>query len=100
MIVPAYQAADSLGLCLDALNAQTVARDLYEVIVVDDGSTDGTGEIAQQAGAQVITQPNAGPPRSAERRRRGGARRSVALHRCRLCAGVRLDRGLGRAVRR
>jgi lipopolysaccharide/colanic/teichoic acid biosynthesis glycosyltransferase/GT2 family glycosyltransferase len=61
VIVPAYQAADSLGLCLDALNAQTVARDLYEVIVVDDGSTDGTGEIAQQAGARVIAQRNAGP---------------------------------------
>ena len=61
VIVPACQAAGSLGVCLDALNAQTVARDLYEVIVVDDGSTDDTGEIAQQAGARVITQRNAGP---------------------------------------
>jgi lipopolysaccharide/colanic/teichoic acid biosynthesis glycosyltransferase/glycosyltransferase involved in cell wall biosynthesis len=60
VIVPAYQAATPLGLCLDALNAQTVARDLYEVIVVDDGSTDSTSEIARRVGAQVIVQPNAG----------------------------------------
>ena len=33
----------------------------YEVIVVDDGSTDGTPRMAAAMGAQVISQANAGP---------------------------------------
>ncbi len=61
VIVPAYNAASTIGVCLDALSRQTVPSDLYEVIVVDDGSTDGTAEIARRCGARVISQPNAGP---------------------------------------
>ena len=70
MIVPAYQAAGTIGLCLAALAAQTVPPDRYEVIVVDDGSTDGTAALARRAGAQVIDQPHAG---AAAARNRGAA---------------------------
>jgi lipopolysaccharide/colanic/teichoic acid biosynthesis glycosyltransferase/GT2 family glycosyltransferase len=61
VIIPAYNAEDTLEDCLTALEAQSVARERYEIIVVDDGSTDSTAEIAAQRGVQLIRQPNAGP---------------------------------------
>ena len=62
VIVPAYQAADIIAACVTALAQQTVPRDRYEVLVVDDGSTDGTAAAAQAAGAdRVLTIAHQGP---------------------------------------
>jgi len=60
VIVPAYQAAETLPACLSALAGQTISPSDYEVIVVDDGSTDNTADVARAAGVTVITQPHAG----------------------------------------
>jgi lipopolysaccharide/colanic/teichoic acid biosynthesis glycosyltransferase/glycosyltransferase involved in cell wall biosynthesis len=70
VVVPAYNAARTLPLCLRALEGQDFPSHLYEVIVVDDGSTDDTVAIARAAGVQVIAQPHAGP---AAARNRGAA---------------------------
>lgn len=61
VVIPAYNAERFIGDALDSVMAQTF-RDV-EVIVVDDGSTDGTGEIVRSYGEPVrlVDQANAGP---------------------------------------
>src|SRR5262245_46690597 len=46
IIVPTYNRKDLLGETLDSLAQQTYPSDRFEVIIVDDGSTDGTEAIA------------------------------------------------------
>ena len=55
VIVPAYNEAATLGETVASLLGQTVSP--AEIIVVDDGSTDGTGEIARGLGATVLRPP-------------------------------------------
>jgi glycosyltransferase involved in cell wall biosynthesis len=59
VVIPLYNDAASIGKVLDALEIQTDAPP-FEVIVVDDGSTDLGPELVQKR-ATLIRQANAGP---------------------------------------
>jgi glycosyltransferase involved in cell wall biosynthesis len=59
VIVPAYQAEAYLDAAL--ISARDQNYDQLEVIVIDDGSTDRTAEIAAAHGVRVLSQPNGGP---------------------------------------
>ena len=62
VIIPAYNAEATIAAALDALTRQDFDDD-YEVIVIDDGSTDRTVETAERtrSGATILRQPRAGP---------------------------------------
>jgi len=77
IIVPAYNAEDTLADCLSALEAQTLPGGQYEIIIVDDGSSDGSADIARRYDVRLIQQPNAGP--AAARNRGAQAARGELL---------------------
>jgi GT2 family glycosyltransferase len=59
VVVCAYDADSTMAACLDSL--RELRYPAYDVVVVDDGSTDGTGVIADQyEGVHVIHQENKG----------------------------------------
>ena len=78
MIVPAYNAERFLGETLEGAVAQTYTP--VEVIVVDDGSTDATSEVAARFGVRVLRQSNGG--RSAARNAGIAAARGAFLAFC------------------
>ena len=60
VIIPAHNSEGLLRSCLECLRLSQGCR--FEVIVVDDASTDATADVAEQLGAQVIRlDQNLGP---------------------------------------
>lgn len=65
IIVPLYNSEKYLPKCLDSLLHQDIPHDEYEIILVNDGSPDGSKQLAEQYAEQfsniiVLSQPNKG----------------------------------------
>ena len=62
VIIPHLNQADALEACLRSLDAQTLSRDLFEVIVVDNGSAMPPMDvIAGHSGVRLEHEPHPGP---------------------------------------
>ena len=60
IIIPAYNEEKNIGQCLQSLKNQNFPADDYEIIVINNVSTDKTGEIAKKMGVKVIFESKKG----------------------------------------
>lgn len=58
VVIPIFNGSDLLPRAMASVRAQTTQP--AEVLVVDDGSSDDSADLAERLGARVIRQPNAG----------------------------------------
>ena len=65
VVIPTYNRKETITRVLDALGRQTLPREAFEVLVVDDGSRDGTTDVLKSSPVSfdlaVMTQENTGP---------------------------------------
>ena len=59
VVIPAFDGERFLSDAVASVRAQECP--IHEIVVVDDGSTDGTAELVERLGASVVQQQNEGP---------------------------------------
>ncbi len=66
VLIPTYNAAQTLERTLQSLRSQTILQGEMEILVVDGGSTDNTVKIAEQYGAVILDNPKRLPAYAVE----------------------------------
>jgi glycosyltransferase involved in cell wall biosynthesis len=65
VIIPVWNSPDLIAKCLTAIGVQTYPRDRFEVLVVDNGSTDETAAVARSFPfVTLLSEPNPGSYRA------------------------------------
>jgi len=54
VVIPAYNEEKYISESLESLQNQTIPQEFFEVIVVDNNSTDKTAQIAESSGARLV----------------------------------------------
>jgi len=59
IIIPTHNSEDKITDCIKSLTSQSFSREKFEIIIVDDSSTDKSVDLAKKAGADnvIITNP-------------------------------------------
>jgi glycosyltransferase involved in cell wall biosynthesis len=73
VVIPAFNEEAHIEACLASLEAQTLSPTLFEVIVIDNGSTDATAAIAQTFLSKLPLHVVSTPRRSISAARNSGA---------------------------
>ncbi|OIO32828.1 MAG: hypothetical protein AUJ70_04670 [Candidatus Omnitrophica bacterium CG1_02_40_15] len=61
IVIPAFNAASTVGQAIDSCKNQDYPKDRLEIIVVNDGSRDNTKDVVEGFGVRYIYQENKGP---------------------------------------
>ena len=65
VVIPVWNSASLIRACLEAIEAQTYPREAYEVLIVDNGSTDATPKVVNEmAIASLLVEPAPGSYRA------------------------------------
>lgn len=60
VVIAAYNAKATIAQCIEAVLQQSVPRSQFEVIIVDDGSTDDTRKMIASRDVKILCQPHRG----------------------------------------
>lgn len=69
IVIPTHNRKDILEKCLEALSNQSYPQDRYEILVIDDGSTDGTKALLEKLSKEIgnlryMSQEQGGPAKA------------------------------------